>query len=92
MHTIYKFSVYRNETGKSKSRVFNGPNGGLFSTVTIVHCADFSKAKMPEFVILGDYLTDIATRKDANIMEVPAYTNSKLINHVNDSLNSGKDN
>lgn len=47
---------------------------------------------MPEFVILGDYLTDIATRKDSNTMEIPAYRNSKLINHLNESLNSGKDN
>ncbi|EAR85023.1 kinesin motor catalytic domain protein (macronuclear) [Tetrahymena thermophila SB210] len=92
LHIIYKFQIYRNETGKSKNRIMNAPNGGLFSTVTFVHCADFCKAKLPEFVVLGDYLTDIATRKDANVMEVPAYSNSKLVSQLNDSLNSGKDN
>lgn len=42
--------------------------------------------------IIADYLTDISTRKDANLNEVPAYSNSTLINHLGDSLNASADN
>jgi len=73
LHVIYKFSIYRNENPGKKSKIINSPNRGLISTLTFIHCADFNKTRLPEFTILSDYLVDIATRKDANLLETPAY-------------------
>jgi hypothetical protein len=76
MNIFYRFKIYKNNDTKKK---INGPSSGIFSIITFVHCADFSKNKMPEFSILGDYLVDVATKKDQNLMETPSFANSRLI-------------
>ena len=47
MHIFYRFKIYKNDNLK-KNKI-NTPNSGIFSIITFIHCADFTKSKLPEF-------------------------------------------